>query len=58
MMETEIPTSEKIMVPIRISNELYKKVRFKVNEEKNNTRGYSINKYIVELIQKNLYEEK
>lgn len=57
MNEKDIPTSEKIMVPIRISSELYKMVRNKVNEEKNNKRGYSINKYVAELIEKNLYKE-
>ena len=58
MKEKDIPTKEKITIPLRISNELYKKVRNKVNKEKNVTRGYSINKYIAELIEKNIREGK
>lgn len=58
MKEKDIPTKEKITIPLRISNELYKKVRNKVNKEKNVTRGYSINKYIAELIEKNVREGK
>ena len=54
MSEKDIPTNEKIMIPLRISDELYKKVRNKVNEEKNKTRGYSINKYISELVENNI----
>lgn len=58
MKEKDIPTKDKITIPLRISNELYKKVRNKVNKEKNVTRGYSINKYIAELIEKNIMEGK
>ncbi len=58
MKEKDIPTKDKITIPLRISNELYKKVRNKVNKEKNVTRGYSINKYIAELIEKNIREGK
>lgn len=58
MSEKDIPTNEKIMIPLRISDELYKKVRNKVNEEKNKTRGYSINKYISELVENNIKGEK
>lgn len=52
------PTSEKIMIPIRISDELYRKVRHKVNDKKDRDRGYSINKYILELIEENMKNEK
>lgn len=58
MKEIEVPTKDKITIPLRISNNLYKKVRNKVNKEKNVTRGYSINKYIAELIEKNIREGK
>ena len=47
-------TKEKIMVPVRISDELYKKVRVKVNTIKDTNRGYSINKYITDLIENNI----
>ena len=58
MKEKDNTTKYKITIPLRISNELYKKVRNKVNKEKNVTRGYSINKYIAELIEKNIREGK
>lgn len=58
MKEKEIPTKEKISILLRISNDLYIRVRDKVNKEKNVTRNYSINKYIAELIEKNIKEEK
>ncbi len=53
-MEKEIPTKEKIMIPVRISDQLYKKVRKKVNSIKDKDRGYSINRYIAELIEKSI----
>lgn len=53
-MEREIPTKEKIMIPVRISDQLYKKIRIKVNNKKDKDRGYSINKYIAELIEENI----
>lgn len=52
-MEREIPTKNKIMIPVRISDQLYKKMRIKVNNKKDKERGYSINKYIAELIEEN-----
>lgn len=57
-MERDIPTKEKIMIPLRVSEQLYVKIRNKVNEEKNSMRGYSINKYISELVEKNIEEEE
>ena len=53
IMEREIPTKNKIMIPVRISDQLYKKMRIKVNNKKDKERGYSINKYIAELIEEN-----
>ena len=53
IMEREIPTKDKIMIPVRISDQLYKKMRTKVNNKKDKERGYSINKYIAELIEEN-----
>ncbi len=58
MEEKDIPNKDKVMIPLRISNDLYKKVRNKVNKEKDNNRGYSINKYICELIEKNIGRKK
>ena len=58
MKEKDIPTKEKITIPLRISDELYKKVRKKVNKKKDKNRGYSINKYIAELIESSVEEEE
>lgn len=58
MKEKDVPTKEKVTIPLRISDELYKKVREKVYKEKNKLRGYSINKYIAELIENNIGGEK
>ena len=58
MKEKDIPTKEKVMIPLRISDELYKKIRDKVNKKKDIARGYSINKYISELIENNIEEGK
>ena len=58
MKEKDIPTKDKITIPLRISNELYKNVRNKLNKEKKVTRGYSINKNIPEQIEKNIREGK
>lgn len=58
MKEKDVPTKEKVTIPLRISNELYKKVREKVYKKKNKSRGYSINKYIAELIENNIEGEK
>ncbi len=55
---SEIPTVEKIMLPVRLPPELYKKLRNKVNQGKNQKRGYSINEYLTELIRKDLEGEK
>ena len=54
MKESEVQSKDKILIPIRVSNELYKKIRQKVNQKKDKDRGYSINRYISELIEKNL----
>ena len=58
LKERDIPTKDKVMIPVRLSNDLYKKIRKKVNIRKDNTRGYSINKYIAELLENNIGEEK
>lgn len=58
MKEKDIPTREKVMIPIRVSDDLYKKIRNKVNNKKDKMRGYSINKYVSELIENNVREEK
>ena len=56
-MENKIQTKDKIMIPIRVSEQLYKKIRMQVNTKKDENRGYSINKYVVDLIEQNLKQK-
>lgn len=48
---------EKIPIPLRMSNELYKKIRNFVNIKKDKERGYSINKFVIEAIEEKLKKE-
>ena len=48
---------EKIPIPLRMSNELYKKIRNFVNLKKDKERGYSINKFVIEAIEEKLKKE-
>jgi hypothetical protein len=50
MNSSKIPTIEKTMLPLRLPPELYRKLRDKVNQKKDDKRGYSINEYLTELI--------
>lgn len=58
MNSSKIPTVEKTMLPLRLPPELYKKLRDKVNQKKDDKRGYSINEYLTELIISDLEGEK
>ena len=57
MNKTKVATYDKIMLPLRLPPDLYQKVVEKVQNEKKDVRGYSINQYITELIEKNLKEK-
>lgn len=48
---------ERVPIPVRMSNELYKKVRNIVNLKKDKERGYSINKFVIEAIEEKLKNE-
>ena len=54
---SKIPTVEKTMLPLRLPPELYKKLRDKVNQKKDDKRGYSINEYLTELITNDLEDK-
>lgn len=58
MNSSKIPTVEKTMLPLRLPPELYKKLREKVNQKKDDKRGYSINEYLTELIMSDLEGKK
>lgn len=45
---------DRVPIPLRMSNELYKTVRYLVNSKKDKERGYSINKFVIEAIEEKL----
>lgn len=55
MNNTKIPTADKKAFPLRLPPELYKKMRYKVQAEKDKGNySYSINDYLTDLIKKDL----
>ena len=57
MNKTKTPTSEKIGIPLRLEPELYEKMMDRVQKEKKNQRGYSVNQLLTELLEKELKEK-
>lgn len=57
MNKSKTPTSEKIGIPLRLEPELYKKMMDRVQKEKKNQRGYSVNQLLTELLEKELKEK-
>lgn len=57
MNNSKVSTQEKIMLPLRLPPEVYQKLRKKVNAKKDEIRGYSINEYLTELVQKDLEDK-
>ena len=58
MNNSKISTREKVMLPLRLPPDVYQKVRKKVNAKKDDVRGYSKNKYLTELVMKDLGVKK
>ncbi|MBQ2809940.1 MAG: hypothetical protein IKA43_00925 [Clostridia bacterium] len=58
MNKQNTPTYQKIMIPVRLPKEIYAKVMKKVREIKEETRGYSFNEYITDLVLKDLASKK
>ena len=54
MNKSEIPTYQKIMLPLRLEPEIYDLMVARVQKRKKKTRGYSINQYLTELIEEDL----
>lgn len=58
MNKSKTPTSKKVMTPLRLDPELFSKIQQKVYGEKlKGRRGYSINEYITDLVDKDLKEK-
>ncbi len=47
----------RVPIPLRMSNDLYKKIRNIVNNKKDKERGYSINKFVIEAIEDKMKKE-
>lgn len=58
MNKSKTPTSEKIGIPLRLEPKLYEKMMDRVHEKKKEQRGYSVNKLLTELLEKELKEKK
>ena len=58
MNKSKTPTSEKIGIPLRLEPKLYEKMMDRVYEKKKEQRGYSVNKLLTELLEKELKEKK
>ena len=58
MNKSKVLTYEKVMLPLRLDPDVYDAVRKKVNLQKENVRGYSMNQYLTELVMKDLKEDK
>ncbi len=59
MNKTKTPTVDKVTFPLRLPPKMYKQIREKVNEIKENENyAYSINDFLTEIIEKELKEKK
>ena len=59
MNNTKTPTVDKVTFPLRLPPKMYKQIREKVNEIKENENyAYSINDFLTEIIEKGLKEKK
>ena len=54
MNKSDVPTSNKIMLPVRLSPETYEKMMDYVQKKKKKQRGYSANQFLTEIIEKEL----
>ncbi len=58
MNKTKTPTVDKVTFPLRLPPKMYKQIREKVNEIKENENyAYSINDFLTEIIEKGLKEK-
>ena len=58
MNKTKTPTVDKVTFPLRLPPKMYKQIREKVNEIKENENyAYSINDFLTEIIENGLKEK-
>lgn len=58
MNKSNTPTSQKIMIPLRLPPELYKKMVEEVQSRKKEMRSYSVNEYLTDLLETDLKEKE
>ncbi len=58
MNKSDTPTYEKIMIPLRLPPEIYSQLMDEVHKKKKNERGYSVNQYLTEILEKDLKGKK
>ena len=58
MNKSDTPTHMKVLLPLRLSPELYEQMREVVHSKKKTERGYSINQYLTELLENELRKKK
>lgn len=54
MNKSNIPTYEKIMIPLRLPPDIYYRMMEEVQKKKKDERGYSVNQYLTEILTKDL----
>ena len=57
MNNSDTPTYQKIMIPLRLAPELYRAMMEHVQREKKDERGYSVNQYLTELLEQDLKDK-
>ncbi len=58
MNKSGLPTRQKIMIPLRLPMEVYEQLTEVVHGAKKEERGYSMNQYLTELVEKDLKVRK
>ena len=58
MNQSNTPTYQKIMIPLRLPPEIYYRMMEEVQKQKKDRRGYSVNQYLTELLTKDLEEKE
>ena len=58
MNNSNTPTHQKIMIPLRLPRDLYEQMMEAVHARKKTERGYSANQYLSDLLTKDLGKKK
>jgi len=56
--KSDTPTYQKIMIPLRLPPEIYRRMMEEVQKKKKDERGYSVNQYLTEILSKDLEEKE